>query len=357
MRRPFAALYLGLTLSFSANAQLVPILAYHEVDPAPQRGWCVRSEDFDEQLAFLAETDRNVIPIDMLVDYIHGQRDSLPAHAVVITVDDGWLCTYTQMNAALQQHHYPYSMYVYPRIVGSGSHALKWEQIKDLAAQGADVESHTVTHAHLVHRSHPEMSDEQYVEWLRNELVASKETIEKEVGHPVSVLAYPYGDHDAVVEHEVARAGYAAALTSEVGLNSRATNPMKLRRIPVESDTTLDKFRARLGDSPLLFADCSINDGAIVSSNTITLRVADHYPTIHAGILGRSFQTYDGDTITISVDGLKPGRHRVIAWADDDSGRRHSALITFYTSAAELARYETMGKELSELPLHHAIAN
>jgi peptidoglycan/xylan/chitin deacetylase (PgdA/CDA1 family) len=356
MRRPFAALSLGIALSFSADAQLVPILAYHEVDPEPQRGWCVRSEDFDEQLAFLAATQRSVIPIETLVDYIRGRRDSLPADSVVITVDDGWLCAYTQMNAALKQHDYPYSLYVYPKIVGTGSHALNWEQIRDLAAHGADVESHTVTHPHLMRRSHPEMTDEQYSEWLRNELVASKETIEKEVGHPVNVLAYPYGDHDAAVEREVARAGYAAALTSEIGLNSRATNPMKLRRIPIESDTTLDQFRQRLGDAPLQLADCSINDGSIVSSSSITLRVGDHFSTLHAGVLGRPMRTYEGDTISIPVDGLKPGRHRIVVWADDDNGRRHSAILTFYTSAAELARYEAMEKELSELPLHHATA-
>jgi len=358
MRRPFAALYLTLTLSIAANAQLVPILAYHEVDPTPQEGWSVRSEDFQEQLAFLAATERNVIPIDMLVDYVTNQRAGLPPHAVVITVDDGWLCTYTQMNDALQQHQYPYSIYVYPKIIGSGSHAMKWTQIKDLAAQGADVESHTVTHAHLLHRSHPEMSDEQYAQWLRNELVASKETIEREVGHPVTVLSYPYGDHDATVEQEAAHAGYAAALTSEIGLNSRATNPMKLRRIPIESDTTLDDFRTRLGDLPLMLADCSIADDAIVSSSSITLRLAhpERFATIHAGILGQAMQTYDGDTINIALDNLKPGRHRVVAWADDDSGRRHSSILTFYTSAADLARYEAMKKELSDLPLHHASA-
>jgi len=354
MRRPFAALFLAL--GFSLNAQLVPILAYHEVDPTPQRGWCVRSEDFAEQLAFLAATERSVIPIDMLVGYIRGQRDDLPPHSVVITVDDGWLCTYTQMSDALQQHRYPYSIYVYPSIVGSGSHALKWEQIKDLAARGAEVESHTVTHAHLIHRSHPEMSDEQYAPWLRNELVASKETIEQEVGHPVTVLAYPYGDHDPIVEQEVARAGYAAALTSEIGLNSRSTNPMKLRRVPMESSTTLDELHERIGDAPLQFADCSIDDESIASSSSITLRVADRFSTLHAGILGRPLQVFDGDTITISLDNLKPGRHRIVAWADDDSGRRHSAILTFYTSAAELARYEAMGKQLGELPLHVAPA-
>ena len=53
---PIAAL--SLVLSTAALAQDTTILAYHEVDPVPERGWAVSSEDFADQMRFLALADQ-----------------------------------------------------------------------------------------------------------------------------------------------------------------------------------------------------------------------------------------------------------------------------------------------------------
>ena len=215
---PIAAL--SLVLTTAALAQDTTILAYHEVDPVPERGWAVSSEDFAEQMRYLALAGYNVVPISALVDSIDGRRDSLLPNAVVITVDDGWLCAATEIEPVLKRFGFPWSLYVYPKIVGQGSHALTWPQIAELEKAGVDVEGHTMSHAHLMHKSHPELNDAQYDAFLRTELDESKRVIESHTGQLVRFLAYPYGDYDDAVVAAAKRAGYEAGLLSWFGPNT-----------------------------------------------------------------------------------------------------------------------------------------
>lgn len=167
MPRFFVALLFLLSFPlFAASPSGAPILAYHQVAADPQSGWAMRSTDFREQMESLAACSDHVIPIEELVDFIDGKRDALPPHSVVITDDDGWLSTYTDTDPILRRFGYPYSIYIYTAIVGKGADSMTWPQVVELARRGVDVECHTVTHPHLTHRSHPEMSDAAYATWL-----------------------------------------------------------------------------------------------------------------------------------------------------------------------------------------------
>jgi peptidoglycan/xylan/chitin deacetylase (PgdA/CDA1 family) len=79
---------------------------------------------------------------------------------------------------------------------------MGWSELRELADAGVEIGSHTRTHPHLT-----TLSDEE----LREELVASREQIEAELGRPCPYFAYPYGEHDARVGAAVRAAGYEAA--------------------------------------------------------------------------------------------------------------------------------------------------
>ncbi len=85
---------------------------------------------------------------------------------------------------------------------------MPWETLRDLAARGIEIGSHSVSHRHL-----PELTERE----LRQELVDSRDAIEAEVGRPCRLLAYPYGDNDARVRAAARRAGYLAAYTLRDG--------------------------------------------------------------------------------------------------------------------------------------------
>jgi peptidoglycan/xylan/chitin deacetylase (PgdA/CDA1 family) len=56
---------------------------------------------------------------------------------------------------------------------------------------GVDIESHTVSHGSL--NAKKGKTDEQYLAWLKSEIVGSKETLKKNLGIQVKAFAYPYG--------------------------------------------------------------------------------------------------------------------------------------------------------------------
>src|SRR4051794_20658599 len=132
----FLALLAFATSAFALDAPVATILAYHEVDPPSAahstipRGsatgdaqsemlrYTVTPESFEAQLDYLQSNGYHVIPLADLVDFLSGARPALPPRAVVITVDDGWLCAYTNMLPALSRRGMPFTVFVYPKIVG-----------------------------------------------------------------------------------------------------------------------------------------------------------------------------------------------------------------------------------------------
>jgi len=103
--------------------------------------------------------------------------------------------------------------------------AVSWTELRMLAAEGFDVGAHTRTHP-ILSRVGPEQ--------LRAEVEGCKEQMEERLGFRVRHFAYPNGrreDYTAEAVVAVARAGYAAAVTTIFGGNTPATPPLELRRV------------------------------------------------------------------------------------------------------------------------------
>ena len=343
-----------------ATALLVAILAYHQVEAVPRLGWSVSIEDFTDQMRYLRAAGFHVVPIADAYDYLSGKRDSLPANPVVITVDDGFADAYTNAAPVLKQFSYPWSLYIYPHFISRGSDALKWAQVKQLSAAGVDIQSHTVHHPHLMRKSQMSKSDDEYAAWLDSELVDSKTIIEKQTGKPVRFLAYPYGDYDAGVEAATART-YLVGLTSEVGLNTRATKLMELKRFPMTSDTTLQAFAKGVGATVLELRNATPANETVSTASQVSATIVNDDAldpaSIHLILLGESATgSYDASTgkVTLSIAKFTRERQQAVIYGVRKSdGRPVTAAWTFYTNANAKARYEAVAQRLRELPLHH----
>ncbi len=90
---------------------------------------------------------------------------------------------------------------------------MTWDEIRTAANDPlCTIGAHTLTHARLAKH------DEEFV---RRELLESRERIEREIGSPVLHLAFPFGDERSAGrrEFEIARdCGYATALTTRPGV-------------------------------------------------------------------------------------------------------------------------------------------
>jgi peptidoglycan/xylan/chitin deacetylase (PgdA/CDA1 family) len=108
---------------------------------------------------------------------------------------------------------------------------ISWDQAIEMDRAGIEVGSHTITHPIL-----PNVSDDHLV----RELNDSRIRLETVLSRKSTLFCYPNGSHDRRVRLAVAKAGYECAVTTELGLIDRLSDPLALRRIPAEMD--LDHF-------------------------------------------------------------------------------------------------------------------
>jgi peptidoglycan/xylan/chitin deacetylase (PgdA/CDA1 family) len=320
------------------------VLCYHIVESPQDPRMEVSRETFRQQMRYLAMTGYNVIPLRDLYDYVTGKRTSLPKNSIVVTIDDGWRSTYTEVFPEMKRYGFPFTVFVYPNIIGQTARALTWKQIKEMSDAGVDIESHSLSHPFLTRRRHTELDQRAYANWLSRELIDSKRMIEHATGKQVLFIAYPFGDYDHYLVDSVGRAGYGAALTCEAGKVRRGSDPLRMRRMVVEKKMDFVSFRRYLGAGSMRLDQMTPQPG-IISDPGQTLMVSATIPD-HQNIDPKSVGmallsvpgslpfSYDPRTGAISVaavkDALKGTYQRALVWATDaKSGKRIEASWIF----------------------------
>lgn len=122
---------------------------------------------------------------------------------------------------------------------------MDWAGAKEIVARGFSVGSHTMRHVTLAQES---------MEVQVDDLRRSRETLESGLGVPMRVVAYPFGQPDAVSADTTAAAeaaGYAHGLTTEFGWNGAGTQAWHGHRIMLDPDrgfvaTALSRVTGRL---------------------------------------------------------------------------------------------------------------
>jgi peptidoglycan/xylan/chitin deacetylase (PgdA/CDA1 family) len=333
-----------------SDAPTATVLCYHIVEAPSAPRMKISRETFRQHLRYIEMTGYTVIPLRHLYEYVSGERATIPRNSIVITIDDGWRSTYTEAFPELQKRKFPFTVFIYPNIIGKTSNALTWAQIREMADAGVDIQSHALTHPFLTRRKHRAMSDEQYSEWLRKELVESKRILEKEAGTKVEFLAYPYGDYDDRVAKATAAAGYAAGLTCDFGPVRRGSDPLKMKRFVIDDKMDFAAFRKYLGAQPMQLAEVTPSAGkpADPSTRSISARIASFESLDPTSVgmallslpstLPYSYDARSGEVtleLTEEISSMKSRSHRAVVWARDKNGRRVEATWVFRLPSPE----------------------
>jgi len=151
----------------------------------------------------------------------------------VLTFDDGYLTDYTVAFARLAERGWPGCFFVIASRVGA-SRALGWKELREMAAAGMEIGSHSLTHPFL-HRADP---DE-----IRREFGESKRILEDGLGQAIHFASLPRGSAAPGMGALIKELGYRAFCTSEPGLVSVRTDPYEVPRIAVKQRTTTTFLR------------------------------------------------------------------------------------------------------------------
>jgi peptidoglycan/xylan/chitin deacetylase (PgdA/CDA1 family) len=215
-----------------SGAVVVPILVYHSVAPThpgqskEQRLLDVDTATFRQQMYYLVANKYNVVPLGAVVDALQG-KGSVPPHSVAITFDDGWLSQFDNALPILEQLHFPATFFIITHQVGLGTAYMKLGDLKALQREGMTIASHTQTH--------PDLSKVSAAQ-LRDEVVGSRQDLQKMLGVTTDLIAYPYGCWNDRVAAVVKSAGYRAARALGGGISNTSATEYSLHSVLATDD-------------------------------------------------------------------------------------------------------------------------
>jgi peptidoglycan/xylan/chitin deacetylase (PgdA/CDA1 family) len=164
-----------------------------------------------------------------------------------VTFDDGYRDNLTEAAPVLAEFGIPGTIYLPSRIIDgevpfhwyeNPPPALTWDEIGELVSGDlVDVQSHTLTHPLL-----PQVDAAR----SRTEIVDSKREIEAHVPYRLTSFCYPAGLYGPREVEFVRAAGYAAAVTTNPGVNGGGGELLELRRTLVYGADDLRTFQAKI---------------------------------------------------------------------------------------------------------------
>lgn len=167
---------------------------------------------FGSQLDWLRESGTPVVKLSEVVGALGGGA-ALPRRAVVITFDDAYEDFCEQALPALLARGFTATLFAVSGQVGKTNAwdqargepsrpILSWARLREVAAAGIEIGSHSRSHPDL--RSLPDQE-------LGEECRRSRLELEDGLGRAVRYFAYPHGRYDGRVKVAVREAGYEAA--------------------------------------------------------------------------------------------------------------------------------------------------
>jgi peptidoglycan/xylan/chitin deacetylase (PgdA/CDA1 family) len=218
----------------------IPILMYHVIG-APPAGAAypqlfVRTRDFASQMTWLARRGYHGVTLRRAYDYWTKGR-ALPAHAIVISFDDGNLSQHRRALPVLRKLHWPGVLNLKVESLESDYALPRW-RVRDLINAGWEIDAHTITHADLT-----AVGDEQ----LWHEVRGSRLELRRTFHVPVDFFCYPAGRYSARVVAAVRRAGYLGATTTNYGL-ARPPRFYELKRVRINGSDGSAGFARKLDD-------------------------------------------------------------------------------------------------------------
>lgn len=250
----------------------IPILLYHDVfgkqQEAQADGFAVSEESFRAHMLYLrqngfvgvslakilAEFDKQKTEDREQRTDDRGQRTEDRRQKeqsqtrdtrkrVVLTFDDGDLSNHDFVLPLLKEHGFTATFFITINEIGKAGR-MSWEMIYELSRQGMDVGSHGLNHTFLT-----ALTD--YT--LLNELLMSKQILEKYTRKRVDYLSIPRGFYSRRVLKISEDVGFKAACVSDAGYEDPLeTEPFLLKRFTMRKNYGLNTFKAIVrGEPPL----------------------------------------------------------------------------------------------------------
>ncbi len=193
---------------------------------------------------------------DVPIENFRAQMDWLKSSdkKAMLTFDDGEMNNYEIVLPVIKELGFNAYFFIIVKRIGHDGY-MGWKELKNMVASGMTVGSHGLPHEALTN-----LKDSQVIE----ELKASKNCLEKNLGIPINSFSIPRGFCNEKIIQMAYEAGYSQIFISDKpeGLKS-----VCLPRIAVKSDWSLKRFRQAMeGHVPIgeIIGDAFKNTAKII---------------------------------------------------------------------------------------------
>jgi biofilm PGA synthesis lipoprotein PgaB len=282
MRWLATLLFLAAAGFAAADSGSFAVLSYHEVRddvrdyPDP---YAVDATALVAQFSWLRDNGYTPVSVERILAARRGGA-ALPAKAVLLSFDDGYLSFYTRVYPLLREFRFPAVLAVVAKWIDdppgtASSYGEKasvadasfpsWTQLREMAGSGwVEIASHSYD----LHRGVPANpqgnlqpaatarlfdagtgtyeDDARWRSRVRADLARSAEVIEREIGRRPRVIVWPYGSYNGELVAIAGELGMPVALTLEDGANGPDVPLAAVRRVLVAHNPPLADFIAAL---------------------------------------------------------------------------------------------------------------
>ena len=235
----------------------LPILMYHSISVDPEPGVPSYSRIntspavFRQQIKHLVQQGYCPIDLSRRVEILH-EGESRVRKYVIITFDDGFMDFQTEAFPILQEYGVTATVFLPTAYIQNtrasfkGKECLTWTEVHELRRTGICFGSHTVNHPRLAELSWGE---------VEREIRDSKTKLEQQLGEPVSAFAHPFAFPQADRQYFqklrtlLIEAGYSCCVTTEIGRVKPGGDPLRCRRLPINSLDDPELFQGKLEGS------------------------------------------------------------------------------------------------------------
>ena len=236
----------------SAASPSAVVLMYHRVGEEARYATSVSRAQFAAHLADLGSDRFAVLPLAEIVEALRDER-ALPARAVGLTLDDGYLSSYRNAWPALRKAGLPFTLFIATDHIDRGLKGyMSWDQLRALSDSGlVTIGVQGRSHAHLTALSRRE---------ARADIRHAIARVEAELGRRPAFFSYPYGEYGSDLRDLVENLDFLAAFGQQSGaldaaedrfalprfaLSARHGDPKRLRRIAQALPLPASKIRPR----------------------------------------------------------------------------------------------------------------
>ena len=274
--RIFASLFLILVGCLSVTVvvaePVVPsflVLNYHDILEEEERvppfdRIAVCKQHLEDHFAWLKRNNYHVISVQDLIDSSKGLK-ALPAKAVMLTFDDGYLSFYTRAMPLLKKYNYPATL----AVVGNWLEQQNLPGVKPLMTQAQIREVmnsglvEIASHTHDLHQSIPSTpqgssqsavtarlysaeydeyeNEESYRKRIFAEVDKSSERLFQLTGKRPRVMVWPYGEYNSIALEAAKLAGMPITMGLNDGANTLADLQV-IKRMMITDDANVNQF-------------------------------------------------------------------------------------------------------------------